>query len=49
MVTSTSNKRIRSSYHKRILEWLIDALSFSKADFKIIAIGGKVLNSEKVF
>ena len=25
MVTSTSNKRIRSSYHKRILEWLIDA------------------------
>ncbi len=25
MVTSTFNKRIRSSYHKRILEWLIDA------------------------
>ena len=25
MVTSTSSKRIRSSYHKRILEWLIDS------------------------
>ena len=25
MVTSTSSKRIRSSYQKRILEWLIDA------------------------
>ena len=25
MVTSTSSKRIRSGYHKRILEWLIDA------------------------
>ena len=25
MVTSTSGKRIRSSYQKRILEWLIDS------------------------
>ncbi len=25
MVTTTSSKRIRSGYHKRILEWLIDA------------------------
>ena len=31
------------------LEWLIDALSSSQATFKIIAIGGQVLNSEKVF
>tara|TARA_B100002052_G_C15881621_1_gene599551 strand:+ start:1034 stop:2359 length:1326 start_codon:yes stop_codon:yes gene_type:complete len=34
---------------KNQLEWLIDALSFSKATFKIIAIGGQVLNSEKVY
>ena len=27
------------------LEWLIDALSFSSASFKIIVIGGQVLNS----
>jgi len=34
---------------KEQLEWLIDALVSSKASFKIIAIGGQVLNSEKVF
>ena len=31
---------------KNQLKWLIDALSFSKASFKIIVIGGQVLNSE---
>ena len=34
---------------KEQLQWLIDALSSSQATFKIIAIGGQVLNSEKVF
>jgi len=31
------------------LDWLIDALVSSKATFKIVAIGGQFLNSEKVF
>ena len=30
---------------KQQLEWLIDALSSSKASFKVIAIGGQVLNT----
>ena len=34
---------------KEQLQWLIDALSSSQATFKIIAIGGQVLNSEKVY
>ncbi len=34
---------------KEQLEWLIDALVSSEATFKVIAIGGQVLNSEKVF
>ena len=34
---------------KQQLEWLIDALVSSEATFKVIAIGGQVLNSEKVF
>ena len=33
---------------KEQLEWLIDALSFSNANFKIIVIGGQVINSAKV-
>ena len=31
------------------IQWLIDALTYSKASFKIIVIGGQVLNSEAVF
>jgi len=31
------------------IEWLIDALTYSKASFKIIVIGGQVLNTEAVF
>ena len=27
------------------MEWLIDALTFSRAPFKMVAIGGQVLNS----
>jgi alkaline phosphatase D len=34
---------------KQQLEWLIDALSSSKATFKIVAIGGQVLNSVAKF
>tara|TARA_B100000700_G_scaffold216102_1_gene237560 strand:+ start:1133 stop:2452 length:1320 start_codon:yes stop_codon:yes gene_type:complete len=34
---------------KEQLEWLIDALTSSQATFKIIAIGGQVLNSEKIY
>ena len=44
----------REYIYKEILgddqvQWLIDALLNSKAPFKIIAIGGQFLNSEKVF
>lgn len=44
----------RKNTYKEILgekqfEWLIDALTSSNATFKIIAIGGQVLNSEKVY
>ncbi|WP_136669269.1 alkaline phosphatase [Flavobacterium sp. H122] len=35
----------RTLLGKEQLEWLIDALSASKASFKIIVIGGQVLNS----
>lgn len=31
------------------IEWLIDALSFSKAPFKIIAVGGQMLTTAKVY
>jgi len=37
----TGNRTIMG---KAQLEWLIDALSYSKASFKIVAIGGQVLN-----
>lgn len=39
----------RTILGKQQLEWLIDALSASKAAFKIIAIGGQVLNSSARF
>lgn len=44
----TPNNRItgeRTVLGNAQLEWLINALSFSKASFKIIVIGGQVLNS----
>lgn len=31
------------------INWLVDALTFSKANFKIIACGGQVLNDARVF
>jgi alkaline phosphatase D len=39
----------RTILGKQQLEWLIDALSSSKASFKIIAIGGQVLNTAARF
>ena len=42
------NKRITTDatvLGKEQLEWLIDALTFSRAPFKMIAVGGQVLNS----
>jgi alkaline phosphatase D len=44
----TPNNRItgeRTILGNAQLEWLINALSFSKASFKVIVIGGQVLNS----
>jgi alkaline phosphatase D len=34
---------------KEQLEWLLDALAYSRAPFKVIAIGGQVLNPAPVF
>src|SRR5690606_9106216 len=34
---------------KEQIEWLIAALKFSKSPFKIIAVGGQVANSAKVY
>lgn len=34
---------------KAQLEWLIDALSYSQAPFKMVAIGGQVLNTAPLF
>ena len=31
------------------LEWLIDALSFSKAPYKMVLVGGQVLNTAPLF
>lgn len=39
----------RTILGKEQLEWLLDALSNSKATFKLICIGGQVLNSADVF
>lgn len=34
---------------KEQIEWLIEALKFSRAPFKLVAVGGQVLNPAKVF
>lgn len=34
---------------KEQLEWLVDALVFSKATFKIVAVGGQVLNTAELY
>lgn len=48
--TSSDNKGIDPQIlGKEQIEWLIEALKFSNAPFKIVAIGGQVLNSAKVY
>ncbi len=48
--TELYNKNDRGDYlGEKQLQWLIDALSFSKAPFKIIVVGGQVLNPIRVF
>jgi len=48
--TPQNRKNIyREILGQKQVDWLIDALLNSKAPFKIIAIGGQFLNSEKVF
>lgn len=34
---------------KAQIDWLIESLKYSRAPFKMVAIGGQVLNSEKVY
>lgn len=34
---------------KQQIDWLVQALAYSKASFKIVAVGGQVLNSAKVY
>ncbi len=34
---------------KEQIDWLIESLKYSRAPFKFVAIGGQVLNSEKVY
>jgi alkaline phosphatase D len=39
----------RDYFGKKQVDWLMDALSFSRATFKIIVTGGQVVNPSKVF
>lgn len=39
----------RTILGKEQLEWLIDALAYSKSPFKMVAIGGQVINNAAVF
>lgn len=47
---SANNRKTgeRSILGKEQLEWLIDALAFSQAPFKMVAIGGQVLNTAEM-
>ena len=48
----TSNNRSTGDNHilgEEQLEWLISALAFSRAPFKMVAVGGQVLNSAPVY
>ncbi|MEQ9188738.1 MAG: alkaline phosphatase D family protein [Cryomorphaceae bacterium] len=48
--TSDHNKQIETHIlGKDQIEWLIEALKFSRAPFKLVAVGGQVLNPAKVF
>ncbi len=39
----------RAMLGKEQLQWLIDALAYSRATFKIVAVGGQMLNPAKVY
>lgn len=48
--TSPDNKGIEPQIlGKEQIEWLIEALKFSNAPFKMVAVGGQVLNPAKVY
>lgn len=48
--TSDNNlKNERQILGKEQIEWLIESLKFSRAPFKLVAVGGQVLNPAKVF
>jgi alkaline phosphatase D len=48
--TELYHKNDRGDYlGEKQLQWLIDALSFSKAPFKIIVVGGQIINPVRVF
>ena len=47
--TSDDNKKLEAQIlGKEQIEWLIEALKFSRAPFKLVAIGGQVVNPAKV-
>lgn len=48
----TPNKRTtdkRTILGEKQLQWLLDALTYSKANFKFVCIGGQVLNTAQVY
>lgn len=48
--TELYNKDDRGDYlGEKQLNWLVDALSYSKAPFKIIVVGGQIINSARIF
>jgi len=48
--TSDDNKKIEKQIlGKDQIEWLIEALKYSRAPFKLVCVGGQVLNPAKVF
>lgn len=47
--TQKTNKGVNQILGKEQIEWLIQGLSYSRAPFKIVAVGGQVLNSAAVY
>ncbi|MCH8546606.1 MAG: alkaline phosphatase family protein [Cryomorphaceae bacterium] len=47
--TQKTNKGANQILGKDQIEWLIQGLSYSEAPFKIVAVGGQVLNSAAVY
>ena len=46
---NNSNDSTRDFLGEQQINWLMDALTFSRANFKIIACGGQVLNDARVY